>query len=64
MTYQIRFMDKGDIAQVHQLLVEFATFIDTPEKLIITLDQMYKDLGRFNCIIVYEGNDVMGFASF
>jgi hypothetical protein len=57
-------MDKGDIAQVYQLLVEFATFIGTPEKLIITPDQMHKDLGKFNCIIACEGNDVMSFASF
>jgi hypothetical protein len=25
---------------------------------------MHKDLGKFNCIIACEGNDVMGFASF
>ena len=64
MSYQIRFMDKGDIAQVHQLLVEFATFIGTPEIFFITPDQMHKDLGKFNCIIACEGNDVMSFASF
>lgn len=64
MSYQIRFMDKGDIAQVHQLLIEFATFIGTPEKLIITPDRMHKDLGRFNCLIACEEDDVMGFASF
>lgn len=57
-------MNERDIAQVHRLLVEFATFIGTPEKLIITPDQMHKDQGRFNCFVACEGNDVMGFASF
>ena len=64
MTFQIRRIGEKDIPHVHQLLVEFATFIGTPDKLVITPEQMKRDQGRFNCLVATAGDSIIGFASF
>jgi len=57
-------MGEDDIPQVHQRLMEFATFIGTTEKLIITPEQMLRDLGKFTCLVACADDDVIGFASY
>jgi len=64
MNFIIRKAREDDFKFVHALVKEFATFIKTPEKVSITVDQMIKDKDFFNCIIAIENNTTIGFATY
>ncbi len=57
-------MEAADVSNVYQLLLEFAQFIGTPDKLVITEDQMLKDQDLFQCLVACEEKKIIGFASY
>ncbi len=61
---EIRKANPSDFKKVHELIVEFATFIKTPEKVLITPDQMTEDQDIFNCLVATSGNEIIGFATY
>lgn len=64
MSLLIRKATPEDFEQVHQLILAFATFIKTPEKVSITADQMVKDQDIFNCIVAVSNLEIVGFATY
>lgn len=65
MTINIRKAEPVDFEEVYSLIIEFATFIKTPEKVMTTPSQMMTDKDYFNCFIaVDDKNKVVGFATY
>jgi GNAT superfamily N-acetyltransferase len=64
MPIEIRKAESHDFIHVYTLIKEFATFIKTPEKVSITVEQMKQDMGYFNCFIAVENDVVIGFATY
>lgn len=64
MEVKIRKAEPKDFVEVHNLIVDFAKFIQTPDKVKITSDQMIKDKDFFNCLIALSGEQIIGFATF
>jgi diamine N-acetyltransferase len=64
MNLNIRKAETGDYHQVYSLIKEFAIFIQTPEKVLITAEQMIKDKDHFNCLIATDDNKIAGFATY
>jgi diamine N-acetyltransferase len=63
--YQIRFAEEQDLDTIFRLIKEFAEFQQTPEKVIITAEQMKKDRHLFRCFVAEtNSNEIVGFASF
>jgi diamine N-acetyltransferase len=55
----------ADYPHVHGLILEFAAFQKTPEKVTITLEEMVASEDVFTCLIAEHGNgEIIGFASF
>ena len=61
---KIRVANPHDFQAVFDLIKEFATFIKTPEKVLITPEQMIKDQDFFNCIVAEVENEIVGFATY
>lgn len=54
-----------DFPAIFRLIQEFAVFQKTPEKVIITLDQMRENRDLLQCFVVeHEDTSIIGFASF
>lgn len=53
-----------DYADIHQMIIDFATFQKTPEKVTITLDQMLENADDFKAIISRDGDKAIGFATY
>jgi ribosomal protein S18 acetylase RimI-like enzyme len=54
-----------DFPAIYNLIQEFSVFQKTPEKVIITLEQMRENNHLFQCFVVeYEDTSIIGFASF
>ncbi|OEK01490.1 hypothetical protein BFP97_08135 [Roseivirga sp. 4D4] len=53
-----------DYAEIHQMIVDFATFQKTPEKVSITLDQMLANSEDFKALIIRDGDRAVGFATY
>ncbi|GAA4338110.1 GNAT family N-acetyltransferase [Flaviaesturariibacter amylovorans] len=54
-----------DIPAIHALLLEFATFQQTPEKLTVTIAQLQADHELFRCFVVENvAGRIVGFASY
>lgn len=64
MKIEIKNAEPDDFKDVHSLIIEFATFIKTPEKVQITPEQMVKDQFLFNCVIATSGKETIGFATY
>ena len=65
MSITIRKADPSDFAAIFSLIKEFSIFQKTPEKVIITLEQMMADANIFQGFVAEKDNkDIIGFASF
>lgn len=64
MEIEIRKATPDDFEEVYNLIMEFATFIKTPEKVMITPEQMIEDHEFFNCIVASNNKNLIGFATF
>jgi len=64
MKIDIRKAEPEDFEEIYSLIIEFATFIKTPEKVVTTPSQMINDKDYFNCFIVVDKNKVVGFATY
>ena len=65
MSITIRKADSSDFAAIFSLIKEFSIFQKTPEKVIITLEQMMADANIFQGFVAEKDNkDIIGFASF
>lgn len=64
MQIEIRKALPGDFEEVHKLIMKFATFIKTPEKVQITPEQMIKDQKLFKCLVATNENEIIGFATY
>jgi ribosomal protein S18 acetylase RimI-like enzyme len=64
MSIEIRKASENDFTSIHGLVKEFATFIETPEKVTITVEQMIQDKDYFKCLIAIDCNIIVGFATY
>jgi len=65
MDLTIRKATEEDFPGILLLINEFAAFQKTPEKVIITLDQMINEKEYFQCFVAEAGDDeIAGFATF
>jgi GNAT superfamily N-acetyltransferase len=64
MNITIRTATEQDIETIHALILEFAAFQKSADKVSITVEQMKKDKGLFQCLVA-ETDDkrIVGFAS-
>lgn len=64
MSIKIRKATPADFAVIHSLNREFAHFIKTPQKFMISVAQMHEEQEHF-CILVAENQDeeIIGFAT-
>ncbi len=53
-----------DYADIHQMIIDFATFQKTPEKVSITLEQMLENGDDFKALIARDGDKAIGFATY
>ena len=54
-----------DLSKIFDLMQEFAVFQKTPEKLLITKEQLLEDKDIFKCLVAQtERHEIVGFASF
>ncbi len=64
MPFKIRLAAENDFTAIHILNKEFAQFIKTPQKFIITLEQMLEEQEYFQCLVVENKEGVIiGFAT-
>ncbi len=65
MIIDIRKAKPVDFEEIYSLIIEFAEFIKTPEKVITTPSQVINDKDYFNCFIaVDDKKKVVGFATY
>ena len=64
MTVDIRKAELADFEAIYSLIIEFAEFVKTPEKVITTPSQMIYDKDYFNCFVAVENSIVIGFATY
>ncbi len=64
MTIDIRKAEANDFEAIYSLIIEFAEFIKTPEKVITSPTQMKKDKDYFNAYIAVDNNQIVGFATY
>lgn len=54
----------SDYNEVHRMIMDFAIFQKTPEKVSITLDQMIENKEDFKSLIIRDGDRAIGFATY
>lgn len=54
----------SDYEAIHQMILDFAIFQKTPEKVSITLDQMIEHKEDFKSLIIRDGDKAIGFATY
>ncbi len=64
MTIDIRKAEANDFEAIYSLIIEFAEFIKTPEKVMTSPTQMMKDKDYFNAYIAVDNNQIVGFATY
>lgn len=64
MSIEIRKATENDFNLIYGLIKELAIFIKTPEKVLITLEQMIEDKDFFHCLVAVDNNNVIGFATY
>lgn len=64
MSFTIRLAEESDFEKIHELNREFSSFIKTPEKFKITVQQMKEEQAHFQMLVVLSGaGSIIGFAS-
>jgi len=63
MAIEIRKAETNDFVQVYSLIKEFATFINTPGKVMTTPSQMISDKDYVHCFIAVDNDKIIGFAT-
>ncbi len=53
-----------DLKDIHRMILDFATFQRTPEKVSITHEQMVKDKDVFKALIAKDNGNAIGFATY
>ncbi len=54
-----------EIPQIYKMILDFAEFQKTPEKVKITEAQMYEESGLFQCLVaVTASGEIVGFATY
>jgi diamine N-acetyltransferase len=53
-----------DFAEVYRMILDFAVFIQKPEYVDITPEQMLADKDHFQCLVALDGDKIIGFATF
>lgn len=65
MDIRIRNSEKTDIPLIYRMILEFAIFQQTPEKVKVTTDQMYDNADAFRCFVAENDNgDLIGYACY
>lgn len=64
MSISIEVAQKSDLTEIHQMILDFATFQKTPEKVYITVEQMEADAHLIKALIVRENEKAIGFATY
>src|SRR6188768_3682919 len=65
MQILIRKYKVEDIPQIYALILEFADFQKTPEKVSITEDQIRDESGLFQCLVAETAeNKILAFATY
>lgn len=60
----IRKATEEDFELILNLIKEFSVFINTPEKVSITLEQMIQDKNYFQCMVAVDEGKIVGFATY
>lgn len=61
----IREATENDLPAIHALILEFAAFQKSTEKVSVTIEQMKKDKGLFRCLVAETTDgEIIGFASY
>lgn len=64
MNIIIRTATENDLEAIHTLILEFVAFQKSADKVSITIAQMKKDKGLFQCLVAEtDDNRIIGFAS-
>lgn len=62
---KIREANEHDFAGIHALILEFAAFQKSSEKVTVTIEQMKKDKGLFRCLVAeIAEKEIIGFTSY
>lgn len=64
MNLTIREAAPNDYEQIFLLIKEFAAFIKTPEKVLISPDQMLQDREYFRCFVVTDNEKIIAFSTY
>jgi GNAT superfamily N-acetyltransferase len=64
MEITIRSAVPSDFGAIHQLILSFAHFIKTPEKVSVTPAQMLEAQNDFHCIVAEHDKTIIGFATY
>lgn len=64
MNFLIRKATPEDFPAIFKLIKDFSVFQKTPDKLTITLQQMLENKDFFQCLVVENEGEIIGFASF
>lgn len=65
MAFTTRLYSPADIPAIYDLIIEFAAFQKTPEKVTITPQQMEEEKDLFQCMVAQnDDGKIVGFASF
>lgn len=64
MNFLIRKATSEDFPAIFKLIKDFSVFQKTPDKLTITLPQMLENKDFFQCLVVENEGEIIGFASF
>lgn len=61
----IRQFHEQDIVAIYELILEFAAFQKSEDKILITVEQMKRDIGLFQCLVAEDADkQIIGFASY
>jgi diamine N-acetyltransferase len=64
MSFTIRLAEESDFEKIHALNREFSSFIKTPEKFKVSIEQMKEEQAYFRMLLVEtERKEIIGFAS-
>jgi diamine N-acetyltransferase len=64
MSFEIREANSGDMDAVFSLMLEFAVFQQTPDKLKINPEQLRCDQEFFKCLVATVEKRIVGFATY
>lgn len=64
MPITIEIATVADLKEIHRMILDFATFQKTPEKVSITHEQMVEDKDVFKALIAKQDGKSIGFATY